>query len=248
MAPMISLPPAACCAKGSKHEGTTTGTMEKIGDIDAYFARPASNSTEKAIVIFGDIFGIYQNIKLVADSFALRGFLTIVPDILDGDTLSLDDFDNGGVDVPGWLPKHLPEVVDPIVDKIIKHLRETLKVQKIAGVGYCYGARYVVRNLKGEGLLDSGYLAHPSFITTEEFCAITKPVSIAASEIDHIFTRENRYEAEKILVDSKVPYQINVYGGVEHGFALRADVSVKANQYAMEDAFKQAVAWFENWL
>lgn len=49
-------------------------------------------------------------------------------------------------------------------------------------------------------------------------------------------------------MDFKVPYQINVYGGVEHGFALRADVSVKANQYAMEDAFKQAVAWFENWL
>lgn len=82
----------------------------------------------------------------------MRGFLTIVPDILDGDTLSLDDFDNGGVDVPGWLPKHLPEVVDPIVDKVIKHLRETLKVQKIAGVGYCYGAR--VSTALHEGLLD----------------------------------------------------------------------------------------------
>ncbi|KFY81836.1 hypothetical protein V500_11041 [Pseudogymnoascus sp. VKM F-4518 (FW-2643)] len=249
MAPsMISLPPAACCTKGTKHEGITTGTIEKIGDIDAYFARPTNNSSEKAIIIFGDIFGIYQNSKLVADSFAARGFLTVVPDLLDGDSLSTDDFDNKKIDLPAWLPKHLPDAVDPIVEKVIKHLRETLKVKKIAGVGYCYGARYVVRNLKGEGLLDSGYLAHPSFVTTEEFSAITKPVSIAASEIDNIFTRENRYEAEKILVDLNVPYQINVYGSVDHGFALRADMSVKKNLYAMEDAFKQAVAWFENWL
>ncbi|OBT65201.1 hypothetical protein VE03_04708 [Pseudogymnoascus sp. 23342-1-I1] len=249
MAPsMISLPPAACCAKITKHEGTTTGTMEKIGNIDAYFSRPANNSTENAIIIFGDIFGIYQNIKLVADSFAARGFLAVVPDMLNGDTLSIEDYDNKNVDIPAWVQRHLPDSVDPIIEKVIAHLRETLKVNKIAGVGYCFGAKYVVRNLKGEGLLDSGYLAHPSFITTEEFRAITKPVSIAASEIDGIFTRENRYEAEKILVDLGVPFQINVYGGVSHGFALRADMSVKKNLYAMEDAFKQAVAWFENWL
>ncbi|KFY28390.1 hypothetical protein V493_02950 [Pseudogymnoascus sp. VKM F-4281 (FW-2241)] len=248
MAPMISLPPADCCTKGTKHEGTPTGTMEKMGDIDAYFARPANNSSEKAIIIFGDIFGIYQNVKLIADAFAARGFLAVVPDMLDGDVLLTEDYDNKKLDIHAWLQRHLPHVVDPIVAKVIAHLRETLKVKKIAGVGYCFGAKYVVRNLKGEGLLDSGYLAHPSFLTAEEFSAITKPVSIAASEIDNLFTRDNRYEAEKTLVDLKVPYQINVYGGVEHGFAVRADVSVKKNQYAMEDAFKQAVAWFENWL
>ncbi|OBT71583.1 hypothetical protein VF21_09293 [Pseudogymnoascus sp. 05NY08] len=249
MAPsMISLPPADCCAKGTIHEGTTTGTMEKIGDIDAYFARPANNSTEKAVIIFGDIFGIYQNIKLVADNFAARGFLAIVPDMLDGDTLSTEDFDNKKLDIPAWVQRHPPHAVDPIVAKVIAHLRETLKVEKIAGVGYCFGAKYVVRNLKGDGLLDSGYLAHPSFITTDEFLAITKPVSIAASEIDSIFTQQHRYDAEKVLIDLKIPFQINVYGGVDHGFALRADMSVKKNLYAMEDAFKQAVAWFENWL
>lgn len=49
-------------------------------------------------------------------------------------------------------------------------------------------------------------------------------------------------------MDLNVPFQINVYGGVEHGFALRADMSVKKNLYAMQDAFKQAISWFENWL
>lgn len=90
--------------------------------------------------------------------------------------------------------------------------------------------------------LVSPLASHPCPTSSSETTKLTKP------EIDNIFTRENRYEAEKILVDQNVPFQINVYGGVEHGFALRADMSVKKNLYAMEDAFKQATNWFENWL
>lgn len=85
----------------------------------------------------------------MADSFAARGFLTVVPDLLDGDCLSTDDFDNKKIDLPAWLPKHLPDAVDPIVEKVIAHLRETLNVKRIAGVGYCYGARVSTVLYKG---------------------------------------------------------------------------------------------------
>lgn len=119
--------------------------LTNIPIVDAYFARPADNSTEKAIIIFGDIFGIYQNAKLVADNFAARGILTIIPDILDGDTLSTEDYDNKNVDIPAWVKRHSTDAVDPIVDKVIAHLRETLKVKKIGGVGYCFGAKVSFR-------------------------------------------------------------------------------------------------------
>jgi dienelactone hydrolase len=123
-----------------------------------------------------------------------------------------------------------------------------------------------VRNLK-EGHLDAGYIAHPSFVTYEELSAIIKPLSIAAAgktshlklliipgeantslEIDNIFTPENRFESEKILADVKVPYQINLYGSVSHGFALRGDLSIKEVKFATDRAFEQAVTWFKHWL
>lgn len=115
--------------------------LTNIPKVDTYFARPADNSTEKAIIIFGDIFGIYQNAKLVADNFAARGILTVVPDLLDGDTLSIEDYDNKNVDIPAWVKRHPADAIDPIVNKVITHLRETLKVKKIGGVGYCFGAK-----------------------------------------------------------------------------------------------------------
>jgi hypothetical protein len=44
-----------------------------------------------------------------------------------------------------------------------------------------FQAKYVVRFLKGNGLFDAGYVAHPSYVTDEELKAITRPLSIAAA-------------------------------------------------------------------
>ena len=45
-----------------------------------------------------------------------------------------------------------------------------------------------------------------------------------------------------------MPYQINLYSHVDHGFAVRADISIKAVKFAKEQAFNQAVQWFDEYL
>ncbi|TVY46952.1 Hydrolase [Lachnellula occidentalis] len=244
---MTSLPPGECCIRGIKHEGTPTGSIEKIENITTYFARPA-RPNGNAIFIFGDVFGpIYQNVQLIADNFAAQGYLTVVPDLLNGDAMGVEAFLGGKVDLPAWLARHDPTTIDPIAETVIDYLKNTLKVKSIAGVGYCFGAKYVVRHLK-ENRLDVAYIAHPSFVTSEELSAITKPLSIAAAEDDAIFTQENRFESEKILAGLILPYQINLYGGVGHGFALRGDLSIKEVKFATDRAFEQAVTWFDYWV
>lgn len=64
------------------------------------------------------------------------------------------------------------------------------------------------------------------------------------AEIDSIFTRELRHSSEDILSKTGQPYQLNVFSGVEHGFAIRADLSKPQNKFAKEQAFLQALAWF----
>lgn len=41
---------------------------------------------------------------------------------------------------------------------------------------------------------------------------------------------------------------MSLFSGVEHGFAVRGDVSKKHVRYAKEQAFYQAVAWFDEHL
>jgi dienelactone hydrolase len=101
--------------------------------------------------------------------------------------------------------------------------------------------------MEGKGV-DVGYVAHPSFVEESELAAIQGPLSIAAAETDQIFTAEKRHKSEEILVKTKQPYQINLYSGVSHGFSVRCDTSKKVEKFAKEQAFLQAVNWFDEYL
>ena len=106
--------------------------------------------------------------------------------------------------------------------------------------------QYVVRHYK-DGI-KAGYLAHPSFVTEDELAAITGPLAISAAETDAIFPAEKRHQSEEILKATGQPYQVTLYSGVEHGFAVRGDETKKIERFAKEQAFLQAVTWFNEWL
>jgi len=251
---MASNPPAQCCTVGVKHEGEPTGKSFKIGDIEAYAAEPTGKTIHKdtAILYLPDVISIWQNSKLMADQFAANGYYTLIVDLFNGDPLKLNR--EGDFDFMAWLTKgtggnnpHTFEYVDPIVEKGLAYLKEQ-GFKKIGSTGYCFGAKYVCRYMaKGKGI-DVGYVAHPSFVDEEELSSITGPLSIAAAETDDIFPTEKRHKSEEILRNSKLPYQINLYSGVAHGFSVRCDTSKKQERFAKEQAFLQAVQWFDEYL
>ncbi|KAK2867903.1 hypothetical protein FQN49_003358 [Arthroderma sp. PD_2] len=247
---MASNPPAECCLKGFVHEGTATGETKKIGDTDIYFAHPkeSNKNAGKAVLILTDVNGISLNAQLIADYFAARGYLTVMPDLFRGDCLTPGTLGPGSkFDLYGWLAKHSTDAVDPIVEATVKLLREEHGIEKIGGVGYCFGGKYVCRFLK-DNKIDVAYAGHPSFISREELSAIQGPFSISAAEVDEVFTAPLRHESEEILATVGQPYQITLYGGVSHGFAVRGDLSKPNIMFAKEQALAQALAWFHRYL
>ncbi|KEZ40051.1 hypothetical protein SAPIO_CDS9051 [Scedosporium apiospermum] len=251
---MASHPPAQCCTIGVKHSGEPVGQLIKVaGKWDAYLATPPPDNTRtgKGILFCPDVIGIWQNSKLLADQFAANGYLTLVIDEFNGDPLDLNrpaDFDftawlNHGSD--GKNP-HTKEAVDPIIVAAIKTLREEYGIERVGAVGYCFGAKYLVRHYK-DGI-DVGYVAHPTLVEEEELAAITGPLSIAAAETDPIFPPEKRHRSEEILKETGHPYQITLFSGVAHGFAVRGRADVQVERFAKEQAFLQAVTWFHEFL
>jgi len=252
---MASNPPAQCCTVGVKHEGETTGSSIKIDSkIEAYIAEPSGKNIHKdvAILIAPDVIGIWKNSQLIADQFASNGYYTVILDLFNGDAMTLNrpegfDFMDWMANGTGGKNPHSPTAIDPIIAAGIKHLHDK-GYKKIGGVGYCFGAKYVVRFLQEGKGIDVGYSAHPSFVTEEELGAIKGPFSISAAETDEIFPTEKRHASEKILIETKQPYQINLFSGVTHGFSVRCDTSVPIQKFGKEQAFLQAVAWFDQWL
>ncbi|KAK5078697.1 hypothetical protein LTR51_000887 [Lithohypha guttulata] len=243
---MASNPPGSCCYKGVQHEGETIGRFEHMDDVEVYISETSDKSTEHGILIITDVIGHrFKNVQLVADTFAKNGYFVYMPDLFNGNPIPLnrpDDFD-----FPKWLSNYGTGVEDPIMEKSIKTMREKYGVKRVGAVGYCFGGKYVVRFLK-PGQIDVGYSAHPSFVQEDELKGIKGPFAISAAETDHIFPTEKRHRSEEILKEVGQPYQINLYSGVEHGFAVRGDPEKREVQYAKESAFLQALQWFEEHL
>lgn len=117
---------------------------------------------------------------MLADKFAANGYLVVMPDLFEGDTVPLNRPE--GFKIMDWLQNHLPQHVEPIIDEVIKEMREKLGVKRIGGIGYCFGGRYVCRYLKpGTGKLEVAYTAHPTMVGPDELAGIEGPLSIAAA-------------------------------------------------------------------
>jgi hypothetical protein len=73
------------CITGTLLPGEPKGSVEKIGGIDTYVAKPSrgADNNSKAIVSFTDVFGIgFKNNKIVGDLLAEQtGMVVYVPDV-----------------------------------------------------------------------------------------------------------------------------------------------------------------------
>jgi dienelactone hydrolase len=56
-----------------------------------------------------------------------------------------------------------------------------------------------------------------------------------------------RHEIESLLGTTKQPYSLALYSGTPHGFAVRANISDAQQKFGKEEAFVQAVRWFDSW-
>lgn len=56
-----------------------------------------------------------------------------------------------------------------------------------------------------------------------------------------------RAEVESLLGQSGQPFLLTLYGGTSHGFGVRANISDPRQKFGKEEAFLQAVRFFNNW-
>jgi dienelactone hydrolase len=58
---------------------------------------------------------------------------------------------------------------------------------------------------------------------------------------------ERRHAIEEQLQAAGKPYSLALYSGTQHGFGVRANISDPEQKFAKEEAFFQAVRWFDTW-
>lgn len=216
-----------------------------------YMAMPTCTvgANDTGLLYLTDVFGVQlaEN-RLLADSFARQGFITVAPDMFGGQPAP-SDLNDPSFNSTAFLAAHDVAATDPIIANTINFMRTQLGVRKLAVTGYCFGGRYSFRFVSPAAFngqrADVGFAAHPSLLEDPEIMSIGSPVSVAAAEDDNLMPPERRAAIESMLGNTTMPYQLSLYSGVAHGFGVRANVSDQQGKFAKEQAFLQAVNFFQ---
>lgn len=126
--------------------------------MKCYVATPQGDYPKDKVILFlTDVFGIelvnnrvcpiiklYHLLRsylfqLLADSFAQNGIKTVVPDILNGDSRSVENLGDPNFDRAKWMAAHGPDSWQPVLDAVVPALKER-GVTRFGTTGYCFGA------------------------------------------------------------------------------------------------------------
>jgi dienelactone hydrolase len=151
-----------------------------------------------------------------------------------------------------------PSKSKPIVLNFMRSLRAdpaTINT-KIGVVGFCWGGQYAVllaQDNSASGvteskpLVDAAFTAHPArFTIPEDIEKVKVPLSMALAENDLWVTPAEAQILKRL--EKEEPYEVVIFEGTKHGFALRNDEKDEVQMAAAEKAEEQALVWFKRWI
>jgi carboxymethylenebutenolidase len=193
------------------------------GTFDCYLALPASaaKTPAPAIVLACAIVGVDEDLRAIADEFAVHGYIAAAPDLF-------------WRSVPGPLPHEDSRTRprgQPRLEKIkageadmadtLKQIR-TLRQHngRSVAMGFCYGGPYAIL---GPARLsyDAGVSCHGTQMLDyiSEVDSVTAPVCIMWGEKDFAAPPEVR-DAYQALAAQKSNVEVHVFPGIDHGYML----------------------------
>ncbi|KAI1347073.1 dienelactone hydrolase [Xylaria sp. FL0043] len=228
------------------HTGESVGEEVVHNNVTLYVT---GNPSDKAVLYLTDIYGIQllEN-RLLADSFGRAGYFVVAPDLFNGTPSTLDLNEMSPTQLKTFLATATEEDTDNLIAVGVDYLQNVKNITKIATTGYCFGGRYAFRWLSEGRGVSVGFAAHPSNLQNPEITAITGAMAVAAADGDTMMPPARRSEIEALLLNTTQAYTLSLYGSVSHGFGVRANVSDPRQKFGKEQAFFQAVRWFDTWL
>ncbi|GJC83257.1 hydrolase tropI [Colletotrichum liriopes] len=239
------------------HTGTPVGKEVSYNGLTQYVSKPkgwsARGNKTTGVLYLTDVFGIQlaQN-KLLADSFARAGYVSVAPDLFNGSPAP-NDINIPGFNTTQFLAQHGPNVTDPIIANSIKYLREELRVDKVAVTGIASAvairsvslplARVLMSDLPRTRVCSPTMRSRPLLAPP----VLPQQASALYMQTDNLMSPARRAEVETLLSETGQPFSVALYGGTSHGFAVRANISDPRQKFGKEEAFFQAVRFFDTW-
>ena len=243
-----------CCPIGS--EGSLSANYSPLGheiDLDGLPCYVVGSSTEKAIVLYYDIFGYNGGrTRLICDQLADAGYFVMLPDIMRGDAWPADKTMETLME---WL-KNFPW--DPLIqkdtDNVLGHIKSK-DIKSIGCLGFCAGA-WGVFHLCQNPIIKCGASIHPSVQigsnfgeTPEDLAELLKcPQLLYAAGNDLEIYKPGGKVYECLTKKFGNENDIREFPEMNHGFASRGDLQKSEVSRDVKLVMEGVVAFFKKHL
>lgn len=207
------------------------------GVLDCYVFEPEGSGPWPAVVLYMDAFGVREDLAVMARRLAAAGYVVAVPNLYHRSG-AFAPFDPalvaaGGAErdrFMGMIKSINGDMVMQDTAAVLQHLdsRRTVRPGPIGTVGYCMGGGYALRaagvfpdRVAAAASFHGGSLATDRPDSPHQLAAVMRArLYVGVAAIDPGFSDEQRQRLDAALRAGGVDYEIEIYDGAQHGFAV----------------------------
>jgi carboxymethylenebutenolidase len=217
--------------------GEMVDVQTKDGVADAYLAKPDTDGDYPGVLLVVDAFGLRDQIKLMADRIASRGFVVLAPNLFYR-TGRAPAFDLPDMTTPEGREQMMTTVM-PLIVALTNELMisdadaylgllEEVAHGPVAITGYCMGGRigWAITAAYPERVAALGAFHTGRLVTADESSPHLSASSINAelylgfADNDASATPEDIATLEGALQAAGVRYRSEIYEGASHGYTM----------------------------
>jgi carboxymethylenebutenolidase len=218
-------------------------TIEHAGlEIAGYLSEPDDEEPTAGLIVIQEWWGLTDDIKEIADRYAVEGYLAFAPDLYHGQAANEPD------EARKLAMAMERDVAAQEIDAAIAWMKEERGLAKVGCVGYCMGGGLTLATaIRPSSHVDAVHVYYGGGMpSAEQIATIKVPVLGSYGAEDAGIPVEQVDMLRATLEQHNVPNDITVYAGAEHSFFN--DTRPAYHEQAAMDSWMKSVEWFGQYL
>jgi carboxymethylenebutenolidase len=215
-----------------------TSSVNYFENANGYIAQPVTEGDYPGIIMIQEIWGLNDNIKVMAEKLASQGYVVFAVDLYDGKVGATSEETRAlrsSFDQQYW---------NNNMNAAVAYLEENFGTQSIGSIGWCFGGGQSLNLALNNDKIDATVIYYGQLVTDkEELSKISWPVLGIFAALDQGIPPEKVNEFKAALDELEIQNEIHIYPDVNHAFA-----NPSGDRYAPDaakDAWEKTLAFFD---
>ncbi|KPJ83242.1 MAG: hypothetical protein AMS17_17805 [Spirochaetes bacterium DG_61] len=223
---------------------TETVTYDHENGVKGYLARPDGRGSYPGLILIHEWWGLNDNIREFAQSFAELGYVALAVDLYNGQSANTPD---EARNLSTGVRNNLPAAFENLTHAV-EYLRNSPDVEgdRLAAVGWCFGGGWSYEMARNDMGVRASVMYYGRFSPDDDFSMMRALILGNFGEEDRSISVDSVREFQATLKTLNGDHEVYIYPNAGHAFANSDSASYNAE--AAELAWRRTLSFLEKHL